>query len=115
MDSLKELEHKTKAATEKNTVKNEDKDNGGKLSYDERKEIQKEIRKYEKLVADDEMNIDKVEKQIAEMELKLSTPEGASDISLYDIHTKLKKEADEITEIWMEHTTQLEELKNKLE
>ncbi|MDO5570105.1 MAG: ABC-F family ATP-binding cassette domain-containing protein [Bacteroidales bacterium] len=115
MDSLKELEQKTKVNTDKAISQNDDTRQVGKLSYEERKEIQKEVRRFEKMIADDEMKIQKIEKEIADMEVILSTPDGVSDISLYEKHTNLKKEADLITETWMEHTTELEEIKKKLD
>jgi ATP-binding cassette, subfamily F, member 3 len=63
-----------------------------KLSYEAQKELNKKIRKLEKRVADCEQKIEKLETEIGEVEADMATPEGASDMALYEKHQKLKKE-----------------------
>ena len=71
-----------------------------KLSYEAQKELNKKLRKLEKQVADCEQKIEKLEAQIAEVEAKMATPEGASDMSLYEQHQQLKKDLDAVVEEW---------------
>ena len=75
-----------------------------KLSYEAQKELNKKLRKLEKQVADCEL-----EAQIAEVEAKMATPEGASDMSLYEQHQQLKKDLDAVVEEWESVSIELEE------
>lgn len=80
-----------------------------KLSYEAQKELNKKLRKLEKQVADCEQKIEKLEAQIAEVEAKMATPEGASDMSLYEQHQQLKKDLDAVVEEWESVSIELEE------
>jgi len=80
-----------------------------KLSYEAQKELNKRIRKLEKQVADCEARIERQEAQIAGVEAEMATPEGASDMSLYERHQQLKKELDAIVEEWETAVMELEE------
>lgn len=79
-----------------------------KLSYEERKEQNKKVRKLEKLVADCEKCIEKLEAQVAELETRMSTPEGASDVKLYEEHQRIKKQIAEAEEEWENASLELE-------
>ena len=80
-----------------------------KLSYEAQKELNKKLRKLEEQVADCEQKIEKLEAQIAEVEAKMATPEGASDMSLYEQHQQLKKDLDAVVEEWESVSIELEE------
>lgn len=84
-----------------------------KLSYEAQKELAKKVRKVEKQVADCEMRIEKLEAGIAALEARMATPEGASDMSLYEQHTALKHEMDTVVEEWESVSLELEELKEQ--
>lgn len=84
-----------------------------KLSYEAQKELNRKLRKLEKLVADCERKIEKLETQIGELESKMATPEGASNMDLYGQHQNLKRELDRAVEEWEVVSTELEEAKNK--
>lgn len=71
-----------------------------KLSYEAQKELNKKLRKLEKQVTDCELKIEKLELQIGEVEAKMATPEGASDMTLYEQYRNLKKELDQVVEEW---------------
>ena len=81
-----------------------------KLSYEAQKELNKKIKKIEKLITDCEMRIEKLEQQIREVELQMATPEGASDMKLYERHQQLKKELDAVVEEWERVSMELEEI-----
>ncbi|MBQ8521058.1 MAG: ABC-F family ATP-binding cassette domain-containing protein, partial [Bacteroides sp.] len=81
-----------------------------KLSYEAQKELNKRIRKIEKQVADCERRIEEIETQIAEVEARMATPEGASDMKLYERHQQLKASLDAVVEEWEAASLELEEV-----
>ena len=83
----------------------------GKKSYLEQKEYNKRLKKLERQVADCEQAITELESAIAILEARLATPEGASDVSLYEKHGKLKQKLDETVEEWERFSDDLEKLK----
>ena len=110
MESLDELQlAKLPAAVEDKNKEGATSDN--KLSYEARKEQNKKIRRLEKQVADCEEKIGKLEAQVAELEGRMATPEGASDMKLYERHQQLKREIAAIEEEWENASIGLEELK----
>lgn len=111
MDSLRELERATQAASSSNDMDAQPTQN--KLSYEARKEQSKAIKKVEKAVAEAEKRITELENAIAAIEAKLATPEGASDASLYNDYSSLKKELSDVMDTWTEQTIELEELNEK--
>ena len=82
-----------------------------KLSYEAQKEQARKARKLEKQVAECEERISKLEQQIQELENKMATPEGASDMQLYEQHRQLKLQVASEEEEWERLSLELEELK----
>ena len=82
-----------------------------KLSYEAQKELNKKLKKLERQVADCETEIEQTESAIAILEEKMATPEGASDMTLYEQHQKLKQQLDRTVEEWEKVSIELEELK----
>lgn len=111
MDNLQELERSKLAASSnpKEEVPSE-----SKLSYEARKELNKTIRKQERTIADSEKKMAKIQTEIDQIELKLTTPEGASDVALYTAHGDLKKQLSDEEENWTLLTIELEELQSQL-
>ena len=98
IDSLNELQ---KAAPQPEaTSAPTSKDASARLSYEEQKERNKRLKKLERRVADCEAEINQTEAAIAIVEQQLATPDGASDMSLYDRHRKLKEQLDRAMEEW---------------
>lgn len=114
MDSLTELEMGTgtNAASKPDTSKDE-KESANKLSYEERKELNKQIKRVEKLIEEIEQTIENKEAEIAEIEEKLATPDGASDAALFELHGKLTGELKEDMNRWEDLTVELDGLSNK--
>ncbi len=116
LDSLRELEQRaTVSKTEKDGNISKDsaspaQSEDSKLSYGEQKEFARRLRKAEKVVADIESEIAGLEKRIAEVEEKLTTPDGAADISLYELHGQLKKQLDDVMWKWSEASEVLDKL-----
>ena len=84
---------------------------GEALSYAERKEIQKKIRKTQRAVEESESKIAKLEARKKELDDLLMTPENASNMELVTEYTNLQRELDEENERWMVLSEELETLK----
>lgn len=113
MESLNELQL-SQSPTTAQSVKKDDPvpASENKLSYEAQKEQNKKIRKLEKQVADCEALIERLEKEVAALEAQMATPEGASDMKLYEQHQQLKKQISDAEEEWENVSLELEELKN---
>ncbi len=81
-----------------------------KLSYEAQKEQAKKLRKVEKQVAECEKKIEELEAEIKKLEERMATQEGASDMNLYEQHTRMKKELEEAVEAWEKASMEWEEL-----
>lgn len=78
-----------------------------KLSYEAQKELNRRLRKIERDIKECETKIEKLEVKKAEIETVLATPEGASDVSVYEKYENNKQNINEIMAQWetllMEH------------
>ena len=110
IESLNELQLST-SPTAQQGKKEEPAVNENKLSYEAQKELNKRLKKLEKQVSDCEARIEKYETQIAEIEAQMATPDGASDMKLYEKHQQLKGELDVVVEEWETAMMELEEAK----
>ncbi|MEG1936332.1 MAG: ABC-F family ATP-binding cassette domain-containing protein [Rikenellaceae bacterium] len=89
----------------KNVIENSEvKSNENKLSYLEQKEKEKAVRKAANDLKKTEDSIDKYEKEIAELDKKLAEPLkygiDINDNSFFEKYEKLKKELDNLLELW---------------
>ena len=87
---------------------------GEALSYSERKELQKKIRKAQRAVDDSEAKIAKLEARKSELDELLMAPENASNMELVTEYTNLQRELDEENERWMVLSEELETLNIEL-
>ena len=85
-----------------------------RLSYEEQKELNKRIKKLERRVADCESEISEIESAVAILESQMATPEGATDLLLYDKHQKLKTRLDAVMEEWDAASTELDQEKKNM-
>ena len=85
----------------------------GKLSYEMQKEQARKLKKAEKDVENCEKEIETLEGKIAEVEEKMSYPDNASDVSLFQEHGELKKQLDELVEKWESLSALAEDLKSE--
>ena len=116
IDSLNELQKgaslsSSPTASAKGTEQESAQPSENKLSYEAQKELNKKVKKLERQVADCETSIEETESAIAIIEVKMATPEGASDMKLYEQHQKLKQQLDTIVEEWERVSMELEEVK----
>lgn len=109
MENLHELETQTNIITSDNS-KQEYKKTESKLTYEERKELSRQIKRLEKQITELETRIKNNENKVSDIEKQLSTPKGASDLSLFETHAALQKEIEKDLELWENLTNELEVL-----
>ena len=85
-----------------------------KLSYLDRKEQQRKVKRTEKAVKECEEHIMKLEARQKELDDILCTPEGACDMKVVSEYTELKKTIDQETERWGQLAEELETLQAQL-
>ena len=81
---------------------------GETLSYAERKELQKKIRKAQRAVDDSEAKIAKLEARKSDLDELLMAPENASNMELVSEYTNLQRELDEENDRWLILSEELE-------
>ena len=87
---------------------------GEVLSYAERKEQQKKIRKAQRAVEESEAKIAKLEVRKSELDELLMAPENASNMELVTEYTNLQRELDEENDRWLILSEELETLNFEL-
>ncbi len=110
LDSLKELEQKNKPVVEnikeeKRVVADEN-----KLSYEERKEVNKNITRLEKTIEQSESDISRLEEEIAQMDEKLANPTSLEDHSIFGKYEELKASLEKVMEQWEKQNEEYETL-----
>ncbi len=110
IDNLAELQLSASPTQSKSQQPAEAQPSAAKLSYEQQKELNKKLKKVERRVADCEAEIEQTEAAIAMLEAQMATPEGASDMTLYERHTRLKQQLDKTVEAWEEASIELESL-----
>ena len=112
IESLKELEINTTARkTEK--LNNTKINLVQEISFQEQKEISKNITRLEKQVEKTEAEIQNIENESAELDRLLSSPEKLDDHSIFDKYELLKKQLKSAMEEWEKQHEELENWKMK--
>jgi len=106
MESLKELEVQ-KGKTNKTT--NATPKQSSELTFEEQKEINRNIARLEKKVTTTEEEIATIEAKIKEMDKILSSSENISDHSVYDDYEKMKHKLEQVMYEWELVHEELEE------
>ncbi|MCF8358528.1 MAG: ATP-binding cassette domain-containing protein [Prolixibacteraceae bacterium] len=111
IESLSELERKNKTAniTGINSTQKKDVDEVG---FEEKKEINRQIKRAEKQIKEREEKIAGLETAIAQMEEKMSKPDGA-DEKLFSDYEKAKHQHEQILYEWEISVEELDEWKSK--
>lgn len=111
MGSLKELEVKNgKDKVIESIAKDEKVESESKLSYEDRKELNKQVKKVERQIQDKEKQIALLEGKIAELEQRLSTQEDANNVTLFEEHGKLTKQLESEMSQWDQLSTEYESI-----
>ena len=92
-------------------VKPEPQPSANKISYSDRKEQQKRVKKAQKAVDECEKNIAKMENRLKELDELLAQPANASDMKLVTEYTETKKTLDAENDRWLELSEALEQIK----
>ena len=92
------------------TAAEERRESAGKLAHEAKKEANRKLRRLERQVADCEQRISDMEAEVAAIETRMATPEGASDLKLYEQHQRLKERIAQEEEQWETAMMELEEL-----
>jgi ATP-binding cassette subfamily F protein 3 len=110
IESMKELEKKDVPLTQE--VKVQKVEESDKLSFGDRKEINKNISRVEKNIEKTEQEITNLETKIEEMDQTLAHADG-SDPEIFKKYERLKKELEQKMYEWELLTEELEELQKK--
>ncbi len=81
----------------------------GGAAWAEQKAQARQRKKLEKAVADAEQHVAELEQAIAILEARMATPEGGSDMSLYEKHGKLKQQLAQAEDEWTQAMEQMEQ------
>ena len=88
----------------------QDKASDGKEDYEARKEQERRKRKIQKRIDDCEKDVERISKEIKDLEDWLSTPSGAQNAAMYEAYSKLKNDLSEAEKRWEEAMTEGESL-----
>ena len=114
MENRQEQEVPTSFAATENKNNASPKETVDRLSYEERKELGRQIKRTEKQLGEIEQLIERKESDIKEIESALATPEKASDASLFERHGTLLKELEKDMQQWEKLTLELENMKTNI-
>ena len=78
------------------------------LTYEQQKAASRLKKKLEKAVQEAEEKVAQLEAAVKILEAQLSTPEGSTDMSLYEKHGRLKSQLTEADEEWEKAMEELE-------
>ena len=109
LENLQQLEFSQKSAQQTTATVAKAEISENKLSYQEQKELNRQLRKIEKQIEEAEHNVAKLEKSLGEMESELATPEGASNVELLQKYLETKTKLDWAMNNWEQLTLELEE------
>ncbi len=81
-----------------------------KLQYEERKELERKIRKISSRVKAVEREVEEIETELAKMDDLLMNPDNITGMKVYEEYEQLKKKHDEALANWEKQTIQLEKM-----
>ncbi|MGD9992031.1 MAG: ABC-F family ATP-binding cassette domain-containing protein [Salinivirgaceae bacterium] len=106
IETLNQLnEAKAKALSDKPKETSE-----SKLKYEERKELDKKIRKAQKLVDESEAHIQELELALEKMDEQLAAPETITDASTFEKYEELKNALASAMALWGKYSQDLEDI-----
>lgn len=108
LDSMRDLE--MQKATVKKEMATSKVVSENKLSYEERKELSRRIKKAEQQVANSERDIARLETELETITEKMNQPEFASDDNLFKNYKTIQEQLEKEMTDWEMNTLELEEL-----
>lgn len=115
ISSLSELERNNGLRNQTGVEKKEPQNSFSKISYEERKERSRQIKKVERAVADVENQIEQIESQIADIEQLFQSAEQSTDENLFRQYEQLKQSLEQKMSEWEVLSAQLDDIKNGTE
>ena len=112
IESLKELEQKSKRDV-KSQAEVKENHLASDLSFEEKKEINRNISKLEKQIDNTENEISGIETELAEMDKVLSAPETLEDHSVFEKYDQLQSTLEQTMQRWETEHKDLEYWKQK--
>ena len=112
IESLKEIEVK-KTNGSKRTNKQKTKTTSVNLSFEQRKEVSRNISRLEKSVVNTEEEIASIENEIEDIDKILSSPDKIEDASVFQKYDELKLQLNQTMEKWEKQHQELETWINK--
>ncbi|MBP8791177.1 MAG: ABC-F family ATP-binding cassette domain-containing protein [Breznakibacter sp.] len=109
LDSMRDLEMQ-KATVKKEAAATNKVVSENKLSYEERKELSRRIKKAEQQVANSERDIARLETELETITEKMNQPEFASDDNLFKNYKTIQEQLEQEMTGWEMNTLELEEL-----
>lgn len=113
MDTLKELEVSSRLKQEDKKNRNNNTGKKKELSFEEKKDINKNISRLEKAIQDTEIAIGQLEDEISNLDKELSAPAANHDSEIYEDYENMKLKLAGMVEKWEQENEQLEEWKLK--
>ncbi len=90
--------------------KDEGTSNNNQLTYERQKELRKKKNKIERKISETESAIAELEDSIAHIERQMSTPEGASDMTLLEKHRSASALLEKYMQVWEQAMQELENI-----
>lgn len=90
--------------------KDEGTSNNNQLTYERQKELRKKKNKIERQISETESAIAELEDSIAHIERQMSTPEGASDVTLLEKHRSASAQLEIYMQVWEQAMQELENI-----
>lgn len=90
--------------------KDEGTSNNNQLTYERQKELRKKKNKIERQISETESAIAELEDSIAHIERQMSTPEGASDMTLLEKHRSASAQLEIYMQVWEQAMQELENI-----
>jgi len=109
LESLKELEKKSREQYEKDTDSNSTK----KLKYEDKKEYERNLRKSENKLKHVESQIEKLEAQLNDIGTKLADPQNIKDHDLFEKYGETEKQIELKMKEWEKLNIELERVRKK--
>ena len=110
MESMKELE-KANSSRPINGNGNKPKEAALKISYEERKEINRNIGRLEKLIEQTEEEIAHMEEELEVLDQKLANPEAINNHDIFEKYDQLKAKLEKVMMRWEKNQEEYESLK----
>jgi len=111
VDSFQELEKAQASASARNiSEKSEKPSSQGVADWAAQKELRRKEQKLKRQIKECENSIEELEASIHILEDKMNTPEGASDMTIIEKHTRLSRQLEKTMDEWTLASEELEQL-----